>query len=123
MSYYSKNELEADWYAFELADQVARTADAEKEAGWAFERATRTQKAEYDAAMANLIGVVGPMWDRKREEIRAKWRNDTAVARALFDKSVAEILEHGETSEETDAAWDAITPKAPAPKLQIVRAA
>jgi hypothetical protein len=123
MSFYSKNELEADWYAFELADEVARTAAAEKEAGWAFERATRTQKAEYDAAMSNLIGIAGPLWDRKREDIRAKWHNDTAAARVLFDKSVAEIIDTGEISEETNAAWDAITPKELAPKLQIVRAA
>ncbi len=120
MSYYSKNELEADWYAFDLADTVSRTAAAEAEAGRIFEIATRQQKAEYDAAMANLIGVVGPLWDRKREDIRAKWHNDTAAARVLFDKSVAEILDTGEISEATSEAWDALDAD---PALQVVKAA
>ena len=81
---------------------------AEIDAGWYFDKATRAQKAEYDATMRNLIGVVGPRWNRERDAAKAKFAAETAEARALFDRTVESLLETGEVSQELDDEWTAL---------------
>lgn len=110
MGYYSENLLEADWEAEAARADVTRVARAEDEAGLLFDVSTKDARAEFDAAMASLLGVTGPRWNRARDAAKAKFAADTAPARRLYDLTVDCILEHGEISEELSAAWDALKP-------------
>jgi len=83
----------------------AKAARCEQDAGWYFDQATKREKAEFDATMHGLLGMTGPRWDRARDAAKAKWREDTAEARALFDRTVDCLMETGEVSDELDALW------------------
>lgn len=114
MGHYSANHLQADWDANSAADQDDRVSKANEEAGWYFALATKEQKAEYDATMRGLLGMVGPKWTRARDEAKAKFYADTAAARELCDRTVECLLEHGEVSEALSEEWDALIERAPA---------
>lgn len=81
---------------------------ADQTAGWYFERATRVQKAELDAKMQALRGVVGPRWRRERDAAKAKFAAETKEAAALLDRTVECLLDTGEVSETLDNAWTAL---------------
>ena len=112
MGHYSRNLLEEDWDANSAAEHAERVAKAEEEAGWYFARATKDQKAEYDATMRDLLGLTGPRWNRAREAAMAKWRADTAPARELFERTFEELMRDGEVSEATSFAWDELAKEA-----------
>lgn len=100
--------------AREEQDRVER---AEIAAGWFFNEATKTAKAEFDAALQVALGMRGQKWDIARRAARDKFRDDTAEARALFDETVECFLAHGEISEELDQKWTSLC------ALEAVRAA
>ncbi len=108
MSTSAPEYMQRGWERAYQAEEAGYVAKAEEEASTHFNRAVAPQKAEYDATMRGLLGMVGPRWDRARDAAKAKWAEDTAAARALFDVTVQEILSEGEMSEATDAAWDAL---------------
>ena len=108
MSYYTRNHLQDDWASHEIADTQARVREAEREAGWYFDQATRHQKAEFDATMHALLGMAGPRWDRARASARAQWQAATGEARQLLDATVECLLATGEVSNELDAQWTAL---------------
>lgn len=114
MGYYSANPFDADWEAEAAEDRANRVARAEEEAAIYLNVAIKDARAEFDAAMASLLGVTGPRWNRARDAAKAKFAADTAPARRLYDLTVDCILEHGEISEELSAAWDALKPADPA---------
>ncbi|BEV43975.1 hypothetical protein [Afipia carboxidovorans] len=108
MGYYSENLLEADWEAEAARADVTRVARAEDEAGLLFDVSTKDARAEFDAAMASLLGVTGPRWNRARDAAKAKFAADTAPARRLYDRTVEYLIDHSEISEELSDAWDAL---------------
>jgi len=108
MSYYARNHLQDDWTSDAHADMQRRVRHAEQEASWYFDRATRREKAEFDAAMHSLLGVTGPRADRTRERVRARWREATAEARVLQDATIECLLQSGEVSAELDEQWTAL---------------
>lgn len=74
-----------------------------------FDRATAPQAEQYKARRSNLLNAAGsPAWVRERDALAADFRAQTSTARALLEKSEAEISEDGELSEETSHAWDAL---------------
>ena len=87
------------------------------EAQFHFDRATAHILAEHQARRREMMGMVGPKYDRERAALDARWKELTAPARELRERSEAEIAENGEISEETSFAWDAIMPR-PALQLQ-----
>ncbi len=108
MSYYAHNHLQEDWASQAIADTQARVREAEREAGWYFDQATRHQKAEFDATMHGLLGMHGPRWDRARQSARTQWQAATVDARKLLDATVECLLDCGEVSSELDDAWTAL---------------
>jgi hypothetical protein len=108
MSYYARNHLQDDWATEAAADTQARVQQAEREAGWYFDQATKHQKAEFDATMHALLGVTGPRANRTRGAARTRWQQDTAEARALLDATVECLLQSGEVSGELDEQWTAL---------------
>jgi hypothetical protein len=113
MSYYARDHLQDDWARQAVADTQARVQEAEREAGWYFDRATRHQKAEFDGAMLALLGVIGPRADRARDAARTRWRDATAEARNLLEATIECLLETGEVSGELDEQWTALMDRAP----------
>lgn len=108
MSYYARNHLQDDWASHEIAATQARVREAEREAGWYFDQATKHQKAEFDATMHGLLGMRGPRWDRARDSARAQWQAATGEARKLLDATVECLLATGEVSGELDEQWTAL---------------
>jgi hypothetical protein len=105
MSYYARNHLQDDWASGAGEDMQRRVQAAEKEAGWYFDRATKHEKAEFDAAMQVLSGVTGPRANRGRERARTRWRDATAQARTLLEATIECLLATGEVSSELDEQW------------------
>jgi hypothetical protein len=105
MSFYTRNHLQDDWAADGAADMQARVLDAEREAGWYFDRATEPQRAEFDAAMRALLGTTGPRANRARDAARSRFRQATAAACALLETSIDCLLESGELSADLDEQW------------------
>lgn len=85
-----------------------RLEQAEIAASWYFERATKGPKAEFDAALQVALGMRGRQWEDARKAARAKFRDDTAEARRLFDETVEQFLAHGEISDELDQQWTSL---------------
>ena len=108
MSHYARNHLQDDWAAHARDDAEQAVQAAEKAAGWYFDRATRRDRATFDAAMQALFGVTGPRANRDRDRARRRWREATAEADALFEATVACLLAHGEVSAEFDEKWTAL---------------
>lgn len=105
MSHYARNHLQEDWEADAASAMQARVREAEREAGWYFDRATKPQRIEFDAAMRALLGVTGPRADRARDAGRARWQQSTAEARALLAASIDCLIENGEISAALDEQW------------------
>jgi hypothetical protein len=105
MSYYAHNHLHDDWASHATDDMTRRQREAERTAGWYFDRATRRQKAEHEAGRRGLLGMTGPKWDRARDALQRRWQETTADARALFEATVQCLLDSGEVSSELDDAW------------------
>src|SRR5262249_19724352 len=108
MSHYARNSLQEDWASQDTAGMRHRVQAAEQEAGWDFDRATRQERAEFDAAMRALLGVTGPRADRARERARTRWHDATAEASALLEATIECLLLHGEVSAELDDQWTAL---------------
>jgi len=108
MGYYSANPFDADWEAEAAEDRANRVARAEEEAAIYLNVAIEDARAEFDAAMASLLGVTGPRWNRARDAAKAKFRVGTAPARRLYDRTVEYLIDHSEISEELSDAWDAL---------------
>jgi hypothetical protein len=108
MSYYARNHLQDDWASHDAADMQRRVQQAEKEAGWYFDQATKREKMEFDAAMRSLLGVTGPKGNRAREQARTRWREATTCARVLLEATIECLLQNGEVSAELDEQWTAL---------------
>lgn len=108
MSYYARNHLQDDWATQGLVETQARVRAAEYEARWYFDRATRRQKAEFDATMHTLLGITGPRADRARDRARARWQGEIAEVRALLEATETCLIESGEISTELDERWSAL---------------
>lgn len=95
------------WRKFEYAEEHAeRVERAEHEAGRYFQAATVRQKAVYDAAMADLRGLMGPRYDRARSAASAEWARSTVEAADLYQITAEAIMVRGECPEEISALWD-----------------
>jgi hypothetical protein len=79
---------------------------ADKDARWYFDRATRPQREAYQQRMRDLLPYRGPKAERDRAEALRKCRADTKEAAALFDLTRECILTTGEVSETLSYAWD-----------------
>jgi hypothetical protein len=108
MSYYARNHLQDDWASHDAADMQRRVQQAEKAAGWYFDKATKREKADFDATMHSLLGVTGPRGNRAREHARTRWRVATADARVLLEATIECLLQSGEVSAELDERWTAL---------------
>jgi hypothetical protein len=108
MSYYARNHLQDDWGSQTRAEIEQRVRAAETEAAWYFDKATKHEKAEFDATMRALLGVTGPRADRTRERARTRWQDATAEARSLLDATIECLLDAGEVSAELDERWTAL---------------
>jgi hypothetical protein len=108
VSYYARNHLQDDWAAAAAGETAQALRDANRTAGWYFDRATRRQRAAHEAGMRALAGASAPERDRDREALRRRWREATAEAQMLFEASVACLLAGGEVSGELDEAWTAL---------------
>lgn len=108
MSHYSRNHLQENWDAMDVAYRTERVDSAEAQAGRYFDDATKTQKAAYTASIGSLLGMVGPKWNRAREAARSLWTASTEEARRLFDQTVEQLLETGEITDELSEAWTAL---------------
>jgi hypothetical protein len=117
MTYYARNHLQDDWATRAIADAQARVRQAETEAGWYFDRATRRRKAEFDAAMRALLGLSGPRANRARDAARARWQEATGEARALLEATVECLLGRGEISAELDEKWTELIDREAAARL------
>lgn len=81
----------------------------EKQAGRYFADATKRQSAEFHATLAALRPRIdAPAWDRARAKADRDFFNATTEARALFDRTMAELLATGEMSEELGEEWTAL---------------
>ena len=101
MSTYARNHLQDDWAAIAREEMALRVEAAEKEASWYFDRATRREKAEFDAAIKPLSGATGPQRDRAR----SRWHETTREARTLLEATIDCLLATGEVSAELDDKW------------------
>ena len=108
MSHYARNHLQDDWASETHAETAQRVQAAETEAAWYFNRATRREKAEFDATMRAMLGVAGPRADRARDRARAHWQDVTAEARTLLEATIERLLATGEVSAELDERWTAL---------------
>lgn len=105
MSHYARNHLQDDWASQVQAETAQRVQAADTEAAWYFERATKREKAEFDATMRAMLGVTGPRADRARERARVRWQDVTAEARSLLEATIECLLATGEVSAELDERW------------------
>jgi hypothetical protein len=105
MSYYARNHLQDDWASQTRAEIEQRVQAAETQAAWYFDKATKREKAEFDATMRAMLGVTGPRADRIRDRARTRWQNATAEARSLLDETIECLLDTGEVSAELDERW------------------
>jgi hypothetical protein len=105
MSHYARNHLQDDWATDAAADMQARVQNAEHEAGWFFDLATASQRAEFEASMRALLGTTGPRANRARDTARSRFRQSTTEARALLEASIDCLLDNGELSAELDEQW------------------
>lgn len=88
-------------------EEVERLEACQQEAGRYFADATRKQKAEYDARMAFIRPWSGsPRWDRQRAAADKRWKDTTVEARALQERTVAELMATGEVGENLYYEWD-----------------
>jgi hypothetical protein len=108
MSHYARNHLQDDWASQAHAETAQRVQAAETEAAWYFDRATKREKAEFDAAMRSMLGVTGPRADRARDRARARWQDVTAKAHTLLEATIECLLATGEVSAELDERWTAL---------------
>ena len=108
MSHYAHNHLQDDWTSRETADAAERLDEAERIAAWYFERATQRQQAACRSGLKALLGMSGPKWDRARETLRRSFRETTAEAQVLFERTVQALLDTGEVADELDQAWTAL---------------
>ena len=108
MSHYARNHLQDDWAQQTRAEIEQHVQAAETEAAWYFDRATKREKAEFDATMRAMLGVTGPRADRARDQARARWRNVTAEAHTLPETTIECMLASGEVSAELDERWTAL---------------
>lgn len=103
--YSSRAERDAD------LEQAMCRAEAEREASWYFDRATARQKREFREAVEASVELHGHGSQAHEATINlanSQWRHDTAEARALFERTVAHLVEHGEVSDELDREWTAL---------------
>lgn len=100
--------MQRGWERAQRAEEASRVEAAENEASFHFNRATAKAQAEYEATSRDLLGMKGPKWDKARDAAREKFKAETAEAKALLEHTIQEILNDGEMSEATDAAWDAL---------------
>lgn len=92
-NYYSEQER---------LEEVARD-----EARAYFDAATIPARTAYRERMADLAPYKNsPRWERERAAAKFRYSRDTAVAEALYEKTLAELTGTGEISEATSYAWD-----------------
>ena len=104
--FYSPNPHDAS--GLPGTEDLERVERCNAEAGRYFFNATQPQHQAFRDRMAYIAAWKGsPRWERDRDAAKAKFREDTAVARELCDRTFNELMESGEISEELSAAWDA----------------
>lgn len=76
----------------------------EEQLGRWFSEATKPQLAKYNQRMADAAPYRGaPRWERERDFASRHFRYETADARQLYERAMADLMALGEISEETDA--------------------
>lgn len=102
-------------------DESARVERCESEAGRWFDSATKPQLTAYRERMDYIRAWSGsPRWERDRDAAVATFKTDTAAARALYDRTLAELLNDGEVSETLADEWAALETAQNAPRMIVV---
>lgn len=105
----------------ENPEETERYERCEAEAGRWFDNATKPQLEAYRERMDYIRAWKdSPRWERDRDDAAAKFKADTAVARALYERTLAELLSNGEISEEVADAWEALENAQKAPRMIVV---
>lgn len=118
MSTSAPEWMQRSWDRNFRNEETDRAEACEAEALRFFNDAVKDFGAAYRASIVGLWGDRTPRANRARDAIKARWDADTAPARALMDRTLECLMEHGELSEELDAEWSAITPR---PAQRVVR--
>jgi hypothetical protein len=105
MSYYATNHLQAPVTYREAEEQIER---CEREANSYFRYATQVQDAICQQTKRDLQGLRGPKYDRARDAAKRLFKETTVEAAALYDRTLAELLETGEVSEALCDEWEAL---------------
>lgn len=105
-SYYSKNPHDFSGNEYDH-EQERLEENARNEAREYFDAATVPARAAFRERMADLRPYKdSPRWERERAAAKFRFSRDTAVAEALYEKTLAELIADGEISEATSYAWD-----------------
>lgn len=93
----------------DFSEERERLERCEQEAGKWFADLTAPQLAAYRATMAAIAPYQGsPRWDREAARAQAEWEASTAVAKAIYEMALRDLMLTGEISEATSYAFDEV---------------